>query len=206
MGRLQAYKLRFLEIVRFRCHKPRQETAKTELQIALAAATSPTRRPLEYCWIRLSNLAYKAIKKNGEFVVPGFRKLVKQKRKARTRINPKTQQQIKIPAKTVLKFRVTKGGKGRDSGGKEVVSRVPRSVPSSQPLSQRHRAFQHSWRLDETYCRVKGKWVYLYRAVDSTGATEIKSSEFGDNIIVVKKDIPLAIPHITMEQNFQCRG
>ena len=83
---------------------------------------------------------------------------------------------------------------------------VPRSVPSSQPLSQRHRAFQHSWRLDETYCRVKGKWVYLYRAVDSTGATEIKSSEFGDNIIVVKKDIPLAIPHITMEQNFQCRG
>src|ERR1700687_2364986 len=28
-----------------------------------------------------------------------------------------------------------------------------------------------SWRGDETYVRVKGKWVYLYRAVDSTGAT-----------------------------------
>jgi IS6 family transposase len=28
-----------------------------------------------------------------------------------------------------------------------------------------------SWRVDETYLRVKGKWVYLYRAVDSTGAT-----------------------------------
>ena len=28
-----------------------------------------------------------------------------------------------------------------------------------------------SWRVDETYIRVKGKWVYLYRAVDSTGAT-----------------------------------
>jgi transposase-like protein len=25
--------------------------------------------------------------------------------------------------------------------------------------------------VDETYIRVKGKWVYLYRAVDSTGAT-----------------------------------
>jgi transposase, IS6 family len=25
--------------------------------------------------------------------------------------------------------------------------------------------------VDETYVRVKGKWVYLYRAVDSTGAT-----------------------------------
>ena len=28
-----------------------------------------------------------------------------------------------------------------------------------------------SWRVDETYVRAKGKWVYLYRAVDSTGAT-----------------------------------
>jgi transposase-like protein len=28
-----------------------------------------------------------------------------------------------------------------------------------------------SWRVDETYIRLKGKWVYLYRAVDSTGAT-----------------------------------
>lgn len=28
-----------------------------------------------------------------------------------------------------------------------------------------------SWRVDETYIRVKGKWAYLYRAVHSTGAT-----------------------------------
>src|SRR5437764_14037998 len=28
-----------------------------------------------------------------------------------------------------------------------------------------------SWRADETYLRVAGKWTYLYRAVDSTGAT-----------------------------------
>ena len=28
-----------------------------------------------------------------------------------------------------------------------------------------------SWRCDETYVRVAGKWTYLYRAVDSTGAT-----------------------------------
>ena len=28
-----------------------------------------------------------------------------------------------------------------------------------------------SWRVDETYCRVAGKWTYLYRAGDSTGAT-----------------------------------
>jgi hypothetical protein len=28
-----------------------------------------------------------------------------------------------------------------------------------------------SWRVDETYLRVAGKWTYLYRAVDSTGNT-----------------------------------
>jgi len=28
-----------------------------------------------------------------------------------------------------------------------------------------------SWRMDETYVRVKGQWTYLYRAVDKTGQT-----------------------------------
>ncbi len=28
-----------------------------------------------------------------------------------------------------------------------------------------------SWRVDETYIRVKGQWVYLYRAVDAVGQT-----------------------------------
>src|SRR6185437_7050135 len=28
-----------------------------------------------------------------------------------------------------------------------------------------------SWRVDETYVRVSGRWTYLYRAVDSIGAT-----------------------------------
>jgi transposase, IS6 family len=38
-------------------------------------------------------------------------------------------------------------------------------------LRKRLKATNDSWRVDETYVRVKGKWVYLYRAVDSTGAT-----------------------------------
>src|SRR4051812_44143700 len=28
-----------------------------------------------------------------------------------------------------------------------------------------------SWRTDQTYVRVAGRWTYLYRAVDSSGAT-----------------------------------
>ena len=38
-------------------------------------------------------------------------------------------------------------------------------------LRSRLNSTNDSWRVDETYIRVKGKWVYLYRAVDSTGAT-----------------------------------
>ena len=44
-------------------------------------------------------------------MLPGFGKLVKQKRKARTGFNPKTQEKIKIPAKTVVKFPVAKAAK-----------------------------------------------------------------------------------------------
>jgi DNA-binding protein HU-beta len=78
-----------------------------------------TKRRLRFSWIRLSSLAYKAIRKEGEFVLPGFGKLVKQKRKARTGINPKTQQKIKIPAKTVVKFRVAKAAKDAILGAKK---------------------------------------------------------------------------------------
>src|ERR1700736_6417137 len=37
-------------------------------------------------------------------------------------------------------------------------------------LRRRPKPTNDSWRMDETYVRVKGKWRYLYRAVDSTGA------------------------------------
>jgi DNA-binding protein HU-beta len=84
---------------------------KTELQVALAAATETNRRTAGVFLDTLSDIAYKAMKKNGEFVLPGFGKLVKQKRKARSAFNPKTQQKIKIPAKTVVKFRVAKAAK-----------------------------------------------------------------------------------------------
>jgi transposase-like protein len=29
----------------------------------------------------------------------------------------------------------------------------------------------NSWRVDETYVKVRGRWAYLYRAVDKRGAT-----------------------------------
>ena len=33
------------------------------------------------------------------------------------------------------------------------------------------RQLNRSWRVDETYVRVAGRWTYLYRAVDSAGDT-----------------------------------
>src|ERR1700723_1899469 len=35
----------------------------------------------------------------------------------------------------------------------------------------RKRPVGGSWRMDETYVRIKGAWKYLYRAVDKAGAT-----------------------------------
>jgi DNA-binding protein HU-beta len=84
---------------------------KTELQSTLAEATQTDKRTAGVFLDTLGAIAYKEIKKNGEFVLPGFGKLVKQKRKARTGFNPKTQQKIKIPAKTVVKFRVAKAAR-----------------------------------------------------------------------------------------------
>ena len=47
----------------------------------------------------------------GEFVLPGFGKMVKVNRKERMGRNPATGESIKIPAKTVVKFRLAKAAK-----------------------------------------------------------------------------------------------
>jgi len=47
------------------------------------------------------------------------------------------------------------------------------------------RMTNRSWRVDETYLRVAGKWTYLYRAVDSTGATI-------DFLLSARRDAPAA--------------
>jgi putative transposase len=43
-----------------------------------------------------------------------------------------------------------------------------------------------SWRLDETYVKVKGVWKYLYRAVDKAGATV-------DFLLTAKRDCKAAL-------------
>ncbi len=38
-------------------------------------------------------------------------------------------------------------------------------------FNRRKRAVGSKWHMDETYIRLKGQWMYLYRAIDSTGDT-----------------------------------
>jgi len=59
----------------------------------------------------IASTAVVETKRNGQFVIPGIGKLVKAKRKARMGRNPQTGAAIKIPAKTVVKFRVAKACK-----------------------------------------------------------------------------------------------
>ncbi len=49
---------------------------------------------------------------------------------------------------------------------------VQRYAPELEKRSRPHlKATNDSWRVDETYIKIKGTWTYLYRAVDSDGNT-----------------------------------
>lgn len=55
-----------------------------------------------------ADLAAREVKRGGTFVMPGIGKVVLAKRKARMGRNPQTGEPLKIPAKTVLRIRVSK--------------------------------------------------------------------------------------------------
>ena len=75
------------------------------------ARTGMKRAQVKQLFEDLATLATNEVKTNGEFVLPGFGKLVRSERKAREGRNPATGETIQIPAKTTLKFRVGKAMK-----------------------------------------------------------------------------------------------
>src|ERR1700738_3756453 len=85
----------------------------TQSQIVkeLASATGSAPKQAKQFMTSLAELAVRETKKNGIFVIPGIGRLVRVERKARMGRNPATGQEIKIPAKKVVKFRVAKAGK-----------------------------------------------------------------------------------------------
>lgn len=84
---------------------------QTEIIGSLAEKTGLKKADVKGVFDALSDLAASEVKKNGEFTLPGFGKLVKATRKAREGRNPATGKPIKIPAKTTVKFRLGKAMK-----------------------------------------------------------------------------------------------
>jgi len=69
-----------------------------------AERTGMKRAQVKQLFEDIANLATNEVKTNGEFVLPGFGKLVRSERKAREGRNPATGETIQIPAKSKLKF------------------------------------------------------------------------------------------------------
>ena len=84
---------------------------KSQLMTTLSEKTELSKKDVVSLMDELAALAYSEVKKEGEFVVPGFGKLVKAHRKARMGVNPATGEKIQIKAKTVVKFRLAKAAK-----------------------------------------------------------------------------------------------
>ena len=89
---------------------------QTEIINHLADKTGVKKTDAKEFFNALSDLAASEVKKNGEFTLPGFGKLVKAQRKAREGRNPATGATIKIPAKTTVKFRLGKSMKDAVGG------------------------------------------------------------------------------------------
>jgi putative transposase len=61
-----------------------------------------------------------------------------------------------------------------------------RFLPLIEKMARKHkRLVGTSWRMDETYIKVKGVWKYLYRAVDKNGKTV-------DFLLTAKRDMTAA--------------
>jgi DNA-binding protein HU-beta len=82
--------------------------SKTQVVAALADKTGMSKKDVKMFMEKMMDLAVSEVKKSGEFVISGLGKLVKMHRKERMGRNPATGAAIKIPAKTVVKFRLAK--------------------------------------------------------------------------------------------------
>jgi DNA-binding protein HU-beta len=89
----------------------KKRMTQSEVFNHFAEKTGMKRSQVKEFFDELANLASSEVKGNGEFVLPGFGKLVLSERKAREGRNPQTGETIQIPAKTALKFRIGKSMK-----------------------------------------------------------------------------------------------
>jgi len=118
----------------------KRRMSQTEIYNHFAQTKGMKKAEVKALFDELSALAMREVKSNREFVLPGFGKLVKSERKARTGRNPLTGDTIQIPSKSVLKFRLSKDMKMSASG--DSVTRPdyirPRGIsrPADEPVTE----------------------------------------------------------------------
>ena len=83
--------------------------SKSQIAASVAEKAQISKKIASEILDHLADLAYKNAKNS--FTLPGLGKLVLVNRKARIGRNPATGEQINIPAKKVVKFRVAKAAK-----------------------------------------------------------------------------------------------
>ena len=90
-----------------------QERPLTKSQLAgrIAEETGVSKKDAATLIDSITSIACEEVKSKGEFTLPGLGKLVLDDRKARMGRNPATGEVISIPAKKVVKFRVSKSCK-----------------------------------------------------------------------------------------------
>ncbi|MDU0343524.1 HU family DNA-binding protein [Bosea rubneri] len=81
---------------------------KNELIAAIADETGKTKADVSAILGSLAGVVAKTLKSGGDVTLGGIGKLAAAKREAREARNPSTGATIKVPAKTVVKFKVTK--------------------------------------------------------------------------------------------------
>ena len=90
--------------------------SKSQVAAAIAEKAEISKKQAVAILENIADLAYKNAKNS--FTLPGLGKLVLVNRKARIGRNPATGEQIQIPAKRVVKFRVAKAAKDAILGAK----------------------------------------------------------------------------------------
>ena len=94
-----------------------QKLTKSQIASHLAEKVEISKKQAGTFLEAQAELAYKQAKNS--FTLPGIGKLVLVNRKARIGRNPATGQEIQIPAKKVVKFRVAKAAKDAILGAKK---------------------------------------------------------------------------------------
>lgn len=94
---------------------------QSEVVNRIAEKSGLDRAEVKRFFAELADLAAREVQIGGEFVLPGFGKLVRSERKAREGRNPATGMPIRIAAKTTVKFRLNRALKGAGLAGDPVT-------------------------------------------------------------------------------------